>query len=150
LGTGALSLENGSTFAYEFQTNLYGTSPNESADLTHSNGTLDITAGATITLSDLATSTTLALDSKFTLISYLGGWTVNELFTYNAATLDDGETFTLGANEWRFDYDDTDGGPNFTTDQTGATRFVTITVVPEPRAALLGGLGLIALLRRRR
>jgi MYXO-CTERM domain-containing protein len=28
--------------------------------------------------------------------------------------------------------------------------FVTITAVPEPGAALLGGLGLLALLRRRR
>ena len=32
----------------------------------------------------------------------------------------------------------------------GATGFVTMTVVPEPGAALLGSIGLLALLRRRR
>ena len=150
LGTGALSFATGSTFAYELQTNLYGSSPNESADLTHSTGTLDIAAGGILTLTDLATSTALALGSKLTLISYAGGWTGTELFTYNAATLSDGGIFTLGTNEWLFNYDDTTGGPNYTSDQSGATRFVTITVVPEPGAALLGGLGLLALLRRRR
>jgi len=34
---------------------------------------------------------------------------------------------------------------------TGATNFVTMTVIPEPNAAaLLGGLGTLCLLRRRR
>lgn len=151
LGVGALSFASGSNFAYEMQTNLYGSTPNVSADLTHSTGTLDITAGAILTLTDLATSTALANGSKFTLISYFGGWTGTELFTYNAATLNDGGTFTLGANLWEFNYNDTTGGPNYTLDQAGATHFVTLTVIPEPNvAALLGGLGLHALLRRRR
>jgi hypothetical protein len=101
-------------------------------------------------LSDLATSTALANGSKLTLISYFGGWAPTELFTYLGNTLADGSTFTLGANQWMFDYDDTSGGVNFTTDQAGATSFVTMTVVPEPRAALLGGIGLLMLFRRRR
>ena len=44
-------------------------------------------------------------------------------------TLSNGDAFSMG-------FDKTLGG--------------TITIIPEPRAALLGGIGLIALLRRRR
>lgn len=150
LGGGAVSFLAGSTYAYEIQTNLYAGTPNDAADLTYSTGTLDIAAGTFLTLTDLATSTALSNGSKFTLISYLGGWTSGELFTYSNATLADNSTFTLGANQWRFDYDDTAGGLNFNSDQNGATRFVTMTVVPEPSAAFLGSIGLLALLRRRK
>ena len=151
LGVGSLDLQAGSTFDYELQTGLYGGTPAAAGDLTYSTGTLEITAGALLTLTDLSTSTTLALNSKLTLISYFGGWTGTELFTYDSATLNDGDTFTLGANTWLFDYDDSSGGPNFGSDSSGATHFVTMTVVPEPDvAALLGSVGLITLLRRRR
>ena len=40
--------------------------------------------------------------------------------------------------------------PGLTWDDTALYTTGTITVVPEPRAALLGGLGMLALLRRRR
>jgi MYXO-CTERM domain-containing protein len=40
-------------------------------------------------------------------------------------------------------------GGNFNSQATG-TSFVTLTAVPEPSAALLGGLGMMLLLRRRR
>ncbi len=153
IGTGDLSFETGSTYAYELQTNLYAGTPGVSADLTYSTGTLDIAAGAILTLTDLATSTAVTIGSKITLISYFGGWTSGELFTYLGNTLNDNSTFTLGANIWSFDYDDTTGGPNFSADQaTGINaRFVTLTAVPESNvAALFGGIGMLALLRRRR
>ena len=97
----------------------------------------------------------LANGSKLTLISYFGGWTSTGLFTYAGSTLNDGDSFTLGANTWVFDYNDTTGGLYFAFDQanpSAATAFVTMTVaVPEPNAAMLvGGIGLLALLRRRR
>jgi fibronectin-binding autotransporter adhesin len=143
LGTGALSFGATSTFAYELDSSAFN------GDLVDSTGTLDITPGAVLTLTQLA-SGSLAINSKLTLINYTGGWVNTELFTYLGNTLNDGDTITLGSNQWLFDYNDIMGGSNFTSDQTGATSFVTMTVVPEPASALLGGLGMMLLLRRRR
>lgn len=57
--------------------------------------------------------------------------------------------FTFSGTDWMFNYNDTNFGTNYKGDLTGSS-YVTMTVVPEPGAALLGGLGLLALLRRRR
>ncbi|MEY4243389.1 MAG: hypothetical protein RLZZ245_974 [Verrucomicrobiota bacterium] len=154
LGSGNLSLENGSTYAYELQTNLYAGTPGIAGDLTYSSGTLNIASGTILTLTDLAASTALANGSKLTLISSIGAWN-NGLFSYNAGAgltlLADDSTFILGLNEWQFNYNDTTSGSNYTGDTTSATNFVTMTVVPEPNAAtLVAGLGTLALLRRRR
>jgi autotransporter-associated beta strand protein len=148
LGGGALNFAAGSTYAYELSTlGLNG-------DLTYSSGALSIAAGTILTLTDLATSTALANGSKLTLISSVGAWN-GGLFSYDAgaglATLADDSNITLGANIWKINYNDTLAGSNFISDTTGATNFVTLTVVPEPNAAaLLGGLGTLLLLRRRR
>ncbi|MFM2196570.1 MAG: hypothetical protein RLZZ505_2 [Verrucomicrobiota bacterium] len=144
LGLGDVSFTSGSTFDFELDsTTLNG-------DLLHSTGSLDIDANATLVLTELVAGT-LAVGSKLTLISYIGGWNSGELFSYNGSTLADDSTFILGANQWLFNYNDTSGGSNFTADQAGAISFVTMTAVPEPTAAaLLGILGMFALLRRRR
>jgi autotransporter-associated beta strand protein len=144
LGAGNVSFEANSTFAYELNSAILD------GELLHSTGTLDITPGAILTLAQEA-SGSLAIGSKLTLISYFGGWTGAELFTYLDSTLNDGAVFTLGSNDWQFDYDDLSGGSNFIADQSGATRFVTMTVIPEPSVlVLLGGFGVLGLLRRRR
>jgi autotransporter-associated beta strand protein len=148
LGGGALSFVTGSTYAYELSTlGLNG-------DLTYSSSTLSIAAGTILTLADLGASTALSNGSKLTLISSVGAWNLG-LFSYDAGaglvTLADDSDITLGANIWRFNYNDTVAGSNFTGDITGATNYVTLTVVPEPNvAALIGGLGTLLLLRRRR
>lgn len=142
-GSGNVAFATGSTFAYELD------SASLNGDLLDSTGTLDIAGGTILTLTELA-SGTLAQGSKLTLISYAGGWVNTELFTYLGSPLADGSSLSLGSNTWLFDYDDATGGSNFIADQTGATSFVTMTVIPEPRAALLGGLGMMLLLRRRR
>ena len=149
LGGGALTFATGSTYAYELQTNLYDGLPAGAGDLTYSSGSLGIANGTILTLTDLATSTALVNGSKLTLISSVGVWS-GGLFTYLGNTLEDDSPFTLGANQWLFNYNDITGGVNYTGNQTGATSFVTMTVVPETDAALLGGLGLLFLLRRRR
>ena len=144
LGTGALSFATGSTYAYELSTLALN------GDLTYSGGTLNIAAGTILTLADLGASTALANGSKLTLISSGGAWN-GGLFTYGGTTLADDSNITLGANIWKFNYNDIVAGSNFTGDTTGATSFVTMMVVPEPNvAALLGGLGTLLLLRRRR
>lgn len=142
LGAGNVSFESGSTFAYELDTlNLNG-------DLLDSTGTLNLTAGANLTLTELA-SATRTIGDKLTLISYTGAWN-NGLFNYLSNPLADDSLILLGSTTWLFDYNDTTGGSNFTSDQAGATGFVTMTVVPEPGSILLGSIGMLALLRRRR
>ncbi len=154
LGGGALNFLTGSTYAYELQTDLFTGTPNVAGDLTYSSSSLSIAAGTILTLSDLGGSTALANGSKLTLISSVGAWNLG-LFSYDAGaglvTLNDDTNITIGANIWKFDYNDTLAGSNFTGDTTGANNFVTLTVVPEPNvSALIGGLGLLSLLRRRR
>jgi autotransporter-associated beta strand protein len=79
------------------------------------------------------------------------GGTLNLLF-------DSGETYTSGSSVKIFDFENY--GSDFTTvnfsglgeGQTAAFDALTgyVTVVPEPEAALLGGIGMLGLLRRRR
>jgi fibronectin-binding autotransporter adhesin len=145
LGVGSLSLTNGSTFEHEIFDNS-----STGADLVYSSGDLSLTGTVTLSLLDLGTYL-WQVNDKLTLISYTGTLTANSLFSYadgNDGLLADGEIFTFDGVQWVFDYDDTLEGTNYTGDSAGT--FVTMTVVPEPRAALLGGLGLLMLLRRRR
>lgn len=143
LGSGALNFVTASTYAYELD------SDSLNGDLAYSSGTLSIASGTFLTLTQLA-SGILPAGSKLTLISSAGAWD-GGLFSYNGNTLADDSTIVLGGNEWLFNYNDSSGGSNFSGDQIGATNFVTMTVVPEPNAAMLvGGLGMLALLRRRR
>jgi hypothetical protein len=98
------------------------------ADLLHVAGALNIGSNVTLDLTDLATlSQALAIDTKFTLLSYTGSWNNG---TFNGYA--DDSTFLFANNEWRINYNDLTGGSNFTSDQAGATGFVTLTVIPEP------------------
>jgi fibronectin-binding autotransporter adhesin len=146
LGSGAATFNSSSTFDYEFNTSS-GT-----ADLLYSSGALSIANGTTLLLSDLGLNAELSYGTKFTLISYFStaeNWT-GGLFTYDSQMLNNGDIFTLGANQWLFDYNDLTGGANFASDQSGASRFVTMTAIPEPSTLLLGGFSILALLRRNR
>ncbi len=143
LGSGALAMNDGSTFAYELNSSLLD------GDLTYVVGTVSLTGEVTLTLAELA-SGKLPAGSKLTLISSTEAWN-GGLFTYLGSPLADDSIFTLGSNKWQFNYNDTLGGSNFVTDQDGMSYFITMTVIPEPSAGLLLGLaGLVALRRRRR
>jgi autotransporter-associated beta strand protein len=143
LGAGDLSFSSSSTYAYE----LDSSTPN--GDLTYSTGAIDIAGGSILTFTELNAGL-LAMGTKLSLISYNGTWN-GGLFTYLGDSLADNSSFDLGGNYWRFDYNDNGAGSNFPVDQAGGSRFVTMTVIPEPSAALLGisAFGL-TLLRRRR
>lgn len=141
LATGALTMGAGTVFAYEA-----ADASSTGADLLAANGALSLT-GVTLDLSsaDLDALSWLPGD-KITLISYNGS-----PITSGFAGFDDDTTYFFGSNEWLFNYDDVTAGTNFNTEATATgTSFVTLTVIPEPSAALLGGIGLLALLRRRR
>lgn len=124
------------TYVYEM---TGGVAPGAgSADLGNVASTLTITAGSILDLVELGTYT---VGNKFTLF---GDGTLIGTFdglANNANFLDD------LSNSWQIKYDDITAGANGGT----GTTFVTITAVPEPNAAVMvGGLGMLALLRRRR
>ena len=147
LATGALSLLAGSTFAYEMNNDA---AAGVAGDLTAVTGsmTFDVGNAALLTLTELGTGSWSNGD-KLTLLSYSGAWN-GGLFNYASSTLADDSTFTFSGMDWAFNYNDAVAGTNYTGDLTGSS-FVTMTAVPEPNvAALLGGLGVLALLRRRR
>jgi autotransporter-associated beta strand protein len=133
-----LTLGTASTFAYEI---VGGTS---AADLGDVAGNLTLT-GSILDLAQYGAGI-YAPGDKFTLFAYDGTLTgvFNDLT--DTAPLLDGSQFTDAGGIWEIDYNDGSAGLN----GGSGTNYVTITAVPEPAAALLGGIGLLALLRRRR
>jgi len=146
LATGALSLQAFSTLSYEINNDV---APGVAADLTAVTGTLTIDLGnaAILTLTELGGGS-WTNGEKLTLISYTGAWN-GGLFNFGGTALADDSTFTFDTQRWLFNYNDTVAGSNYTGDLT-TPSYVTMTAIPEPRAALLGAIGLLALLRRRR
>jgi autotransporter-associated beta strand protein len=137
LDTGALTLNSGSAFAYELNTTAV------TGDLLNANGNLDLNGTVTLNLTDLGSGDLLAAGTKFALISYSGSWIAGDVFNGYA----DDSIFTLFNNSWLINYNDLASG---SVNGGSYTNAVTLTVIPEPAAALLGGLGALFLLRRRR
>lgn len=139
LAVGAVNFGDTSSFAFQMDTSTL------QADLLVSTLGLNIDNQATLQLSDLM-STAVTLGTKITLINYGGAWNGGVFSGYA-----DDSTFTLGANTWLVDYNDTSGGSNFETDQI-YTNYFTLTAVPvpEPSVAGLGLLGICLAWRRRR
>lgn len=137
LASGALSFTDGATYQYELNTAAI---TGDRMDVT---GDLGLDGAVTLSLLNLGADAALTLGTKFTLIAYSGTWTPGDTFTGYA----DDSVFALFGNQWRINYDDT---PLDAVNGGSLANAVTLTVVPEPAAALLGTLGLLALLRRRR
>jgi autotransporter-associated beta strand protein len=147
LATGDLSLLANSTFAYEINNQALA---GVAGDLTAVTGNLalNLENAAILTITELGLDS-WSMGDKLTLISYSGTWN-GGLFNYSGSTLADDSTFTFSGSQWSFNYNDTVAGTNYTSDLTSGS-FVTMTVIPEPDvAALIGGLGMLLLLRRRR
>jgi fibronectin-binding autotransporter adhesin len=141
LATGTLSMIGGSSLEVEIQDNT-----GAGADLLAITGNLNLSGLVDLDLVKLG-GYTWSLDDKITLASYTGVWN-NGLFTFGGNSVADDSSFVFDGQLWSFNYNDDTKGTNFNTQAVGS--FVTMTAIPEPRAALLGGLGMLALLRRRR
>ena len=131
------NLEVGGTYLYELNNTL------NTADLGDVAGNL--TLGGILDLVQLGAYTA---GDKFTLFAYDG--TLSGLFKDTGGIINilDDTNFTDAGGVWRLNYNDTTAGLNGGV--SASNTYVTITAIPEPRAALLGGLGLLMLLRRRR
>jgi autotransporter-associated beta strand protein len=142
LSSGTLSMDAGSTFVYEATDNR-----DSGADLMVVNGTLSLTnVTLDLTAANLELNTWVEGD-KLTLLSYTGSAITSGFVGYADDMPYSGGVF--GTNQWLFNYDDTGMGGNFNSEATG-TSFVTLTLIPEPSTVLLGSLGMLALLLRRR
>lgn len=144
LASGALTMTTGSTFLYEASDNS-----SIGADLMVVDGALSLT-GVTLDLTGANFELNpWAIGDKLTLISYTG----TEITTGFTGYTDD-TIYTFGTNQWRLNYNDAMSGNNFSEDAPApavGNSYVTMTAVPEPNVAmLLGSLGLLVLLRRRR
>lgn len=140
---GGVIMNSGSSLAIEIQdATALG------ADLLAITGDLTLNGTVTLDLTKLGAGTWSAND-KLTLASYTGALVGGGLFSVGGVAVVDGGLFTTADNQsWTLDYNDTVKGNNFASDANGT--YVTMTAVPEPATLLLGGLGLLALLRRRR
>jgi autotransporter-associated beta strand protein len=127
----SLTLGSGSTSIFEL------TGGSNTGDLGDIAGDLSITAGAILDLVQLGTYTA---NDKFTLFAYDG------MLAGNFSGLADDSVFNDAGGSWLINYNDTTAGLNGGV----GTSYVTVIAVPEPGAALLGGFGVLALLRRRR
>lgn len=128
-----LTLGSSATYTYEL------TGATASANLGNVSGDLTISAGTILDLVQLGTYTG---GDKFTLFAYDG------ILSGNFDGHADDSTFIAAGGSWLINYDDSSAG--FNGGISANDTYVTITAVPEPAASLLGGLGTMLLLRRRR
>jgi autotransporter-associated beta strand protein len=151
--TGSQTWAAGGSYLWEIN-NATGTAGFDPGwDLEAGTGTLNITAASGSEFNILVTSLTLAnaagLAANF-----------NDALNYNWLIADFADPIgTFAASAFNIDTSDFDNpftgtfGVSLGTGVLGGDNtqiYLTYTAVPEPRAALLGGLGLLMLLRRRR
>ena len=153
LSTGALALNNGSTFAYQMQSDnpVAADFLSVAGDPLATN--LSLSGTVHLTLTDLAGApVTYAEGTTLALIHYAGMWN-GGFFTYGDNTLENHETFSDGRTLWQINYTASSGGLNVASGYAPAAGgFITLTAIPEPGnlAALGGVVAAGALLRVRR
>ena len=152
---GALTLNDGSTFAYEMDSSE--TNKSIAADFQKVFGNLALNGTVKLDLSDLAaTPKAFAPNTTLTLINYVGSLSGGFFYGATTSRLNDGDTLIAGLNTWKISYGATAGGLNFATeyDHGVDSKFInlTLTAIPEPGSLLALGclVGSGAFLRTRR
>lgn len=133
LSAGDTDLQAGSTLGIEINGSAVGTGYDQ-LDVT---GTLTLGGQLSVSLGYTPVNNTL-----FFILANDGADAVSGTFS-NAPV--NGGLYTLGGQDFMISYFGDTGTNSFT-----GGNDVVLKAVPEPRAALIGGLGLLALLRRRR
>jgi autotransporter-associated beta strand protein len=130
LNAGSTSLGANSTFALEINTTALTT---DRLAITGNLSLADLDT-ATLTIADLAPTPFSGAPLQF--ITYTGVWD-GDFFSYAGNVIPDGGALTVGGNTFYLDYD---------------YQGNSVALVPEPTAvlSLLGGLGVLAGVRRRR
>ena len=151
LATGSNTWNGGSTVQVEFSTDGSTGAAETEWDLINITGTLDLTGASS------SSPITLDLVSMLndTDAGLLAVWDENENATWAGFVTTTGGITDFAANKFVFttlNFLNTLNG-TFNVSQEGNNlnlNYVTNYAIPEPKAALLGGLGLLLLLRRRR
>ena len=148
LSSGALTLNTGSTFAYEMDSSAEAS---VAGDLQIVNGNLTLNGHINLTLSPSAFT---ANTTTLSLIQYTGSLLGGGGFFFGETALTEGTIFNDGLNNWKISYAATSGGLNFASDIPGS-HFITLsnlTAIPEPGSwlAIACLIGAGAFLRGRR
>jgi T5SS/PEP-CTERM-associated repeat protein/autotransporter-associated beta strand protein len=150
LGTGAVTLLDGATFAAEWDSSAPLSS---GADLLRVAGDLTLVGSVGLSLEDLAASPArLDEGTTFSLIAYSGSWNGGR-FSLDGRDLEDGMLFWADHQPWTIHYDASIGGLNVGGESLAGGSFVNLVAVPEPSTMGLlaaGALGIWAWRRSRR
>ena len=151
--TGSQTWTTGGSYLWEINNGTGTAGSDPGWDLLSGTGTLDITATSVSPFNILVTSLTLAnaggLATNFSdLNSYY--WLIADFATINGFDATDFNINTSAfTNPFTGTFNVSLGGVGVAPGDDSQI-YLTYTAIPEPSAALLGGLGLLALLRRRR
>jgi fibronectin-binding autotransporter adhesin len=148
LATGSNVWNGGSTFVFEFSTDGSTGAAGTEWDLLSITGTLDLTGASNMNQINFD----LITMANATTSGSLGTWDPDASAIWSGFVTTTGGITGFAANLFNIDSTDFNNTINgsFSITQNGNNLDLIYTAVPEPRAAFLGGLGLLALLRRRR